>query len=168
MMKLNIELVPRTSWYSNLREILTATEWNKCKKYSKLESNDKCIICGGVGRKWKTECHEEWEYIEETQTQKLKSIQALCPSCHSVKHIGFSISQNKYKSTLYHYKKINKISSEQAEIEITNAFKLWTKRSLKEWNLDISLLLTLENLEIKNLSLRTIEKLERKGKKNLY
>ena len=46
--KLTFELVPDGCWGSNLRNILTASEWNLIKKISKQNANGKCSICGNL------------------------------------------------------------------------------------------------------------------------
>lgn len=87
-MKLTIELVPSTSWFSNLRSLLSSEEWDKIRRGCYKNANYKCEICSGVGPKHPVECHETWEYDEKQGIQKLIGLIALCPSCHEVKHVG--------------------------------------------------------------------------------
>lgn len=139
-MKLTIELVPSTSWFSNLRSLLSATEWDKIRKGCYKNANYKCEVCDGIGPKHPVECHETWEYNEETNTQKLVSLVALCPNCHEVKHIGLAGIKGRHNEAVAHFCKVNNCSKAEAEIYIKKAFEVWNKRSESDWTLDISLL----------------------------
>jgi hypothetical protein len=132
-MKLQIELVPSTSWFSNLRSLLSSEEWDKVRKGCYKHANYKCEICGGVGPAHPVECHETWEYDENTGIQKLVSLIALCPNCHEVKHIGLAGIKGRTEEATECDKKV-------AEKYIQEAFALWNKRSQRDWQLDVSLL----------------------------
>ena len=69
-MKLTIELVPKTAWFSNLRSILARAAWDKLRKESYKNAAHKCEICGGYGKKHPVECHEIWEYDDKNHIQK--------------------------------------------------------------------------------------------------
>ena len=99
-MKLEIELVPETSWYNNLRKALPRSEWDKIRKEVYEKANNKCEICQQDGR---LNCHEKWSYDDEKNIQKLQGFQALCDKCHNIKHIGFvnvQISSGKWSKTV--------------------------------------------------------------------
>ena len=91
-MKLHIELVPRTSWYSNVRSNVPPSQWDKLRRASYAAAGYKCEICGGKGHKHPVECHEEWDYVIEDgeRIQRLKKLISLCPNCHKVKHPGLA------------------------------------------------------------------------------
>jgi len=74
-MKLEIELVPSTSWYSNLRKVLTIPEWTKLREEAYARSNYVCSICGNKGV---LHAHEEWVYDDNQKIQTLDKIVALC------------------------------------------------------------------------------------------
>lgn len=63
---------------------------------------------------------------------------ALCPDCHLVKHFGFANTQGKGEQALKHFMKINGLKKKEAEKAISEAFDLWRKRSLIDWELDLS------------------------------
>ena len=144
-MKLTIELIPSTSWFSNLRSILTSGEWDKVRKSCYKSANYKCEVCGGVGEKHPVECHETWEYDEINGIQKLISLIALCPSCHEVKHIGLAGIKGRTQEAIEHFCKVNACTKTEAEKYIKEAFETWNKRSEQEWQLDISKLEELKN-----------------------
>lgn len=139
-MKLTIELVPSTSWFSNLRSLLNKEEWDKIRKACYKKANYKCEICGGKGTAHPVECHETWDYDEEKGVQKLLNVIALCPSCHQVKHIGLASINGKFDETIAHFCKVNESTKEEAQKHIAEAFDLWKKRSEKDWDLDVTLL----------------------------
>ena len=71
-MKLTIELVPSTAWYSNVRSNVTSSQWDVLRKECYKNAGYKCEVCGGKGPKHPVECHEIWEYNDESFTQTLK------------------------------------------------------------------------------------------------
>ncbi len=139
-MKLTIELVPSSSWFNNVRAVLTRKQWDVLRKQVYSEAWDTCQICGGAGPKHPVECHEIWHYDDKKLIQKLVGMIALCPDCHMVKHIGLAQLQNKSKKALKHLMKVNKISKKEAEKYIADSFMKWAERSSKSWKLDISIL----------------------------
>lgn len=137
-MKLSIELVPKTCWFSNVRSAVTKQQWDYIRSLVSDKAWNICEICGGVGPKHPVECHEIWHYDDKNQIQKLTGMIALCPDCHGVKHFGFSQIQGKGERAIKHFMKVNKFSKVKAEAFIFEAFKTWEQRSQKEWTLDIS------------------------------
>lgn len=137
-LRLNIELVPQTCWFSNVRSILTKKQWDIVKSQVANAAYDMCQICGGIGPKHPVECHEIWTYDDAKQIQKLTGMIALCPDCHRVKHIGLAQIRGKGEQAIKHFMKVNKLSQKQTEKAIQEAFNIWAKRSDMEWTLDIS------------------------------
>ena len=88
MKLLEIELVPQSSHFKNLRSDLKPNEWDLLRKDSYKKAGHRCEICGGKGPKWPVECHDIWDYTNGVQT--LKGLIALCPACHEVKHMGLA------------------------------------------------------------------------------
>jgi 5-methylcytosine-specific restriction endonuclease McrA len=139
-MRLTIELVPSTAWYSNVRSNVTQQEWDVLRKECYKKAGYKCEICGGVGPKHPVECHEIWNYNDEDCTQTLDGLIALCPSCHEVKHIGLAQINGKFNEAVEHLSKVNGISVDDAKLYIEACFEIWSQRSQKEWKLDITIL----------------------------
>ncbi len=85
--RLSIELVPSSCWYSNVRTVLT--RWgtgiaSAAKVYE--AAGRRCEVCGGArGGVHPVECHEAWEYDDVGHVQRLARMTALCPACHEVK-----------------------------------------------------------------------------------
>ena len=138
MTKLIIDLIPSSCFYSNVRTNVQKKTWDKIRKKVYKKANYKCEICNGVGKKHPVECHEIWEYKKGKQI--LKGFIALCPSCHEVKHFGLAQHRGFEERAKKHLMKINKWNEKETEKHIINAFNTWNKRSLQEWELDISFL----------------------------
>lgn len=141
-LRLTIELVPASCWFSNVRSAVTRTQWDHIRHSVYSQAYHVCEICGGTGRKHPVECHEIWDYDDKNLVQKLKNMIALCPNCHMVKHIGFAQIQNKEIDAIKHLKKVNDLTTKEAETYIQEVFQIWSERSKKNWKLDVSSLKT--------------------------
>ena len=141
-MKLTIELVPQTCWYSNVRSNVTKKDWDIIRKKCYSNANYKCEICGGVGKTHPVECHEIWEYDDTNLTQKLIGLISLCPTCHKVKHIGLARINGEDQICINQLMKVNKWDRTTTLLHIDEAFKLWEFRSQSKWILNIDFLKT--------------------------
>lgn len=137
---LTIELVPRSSWYRNVRSNVSKAEWERLKKVTFGRARYRCEMCGGRGKRWPVECHEVFAYDDERYIQKLVRLLALCPSCHEVKHIGLAGVRGNHQRAVAHLARVNGWSREDAELYIEACFELWSRRSCHEWQLDLSYL----------------------------
>lgn len=143
MSRLEVELVPRTAFWSNVRSNVTRAQWEKCKQFVKERSGSRCEICGGRGSRYPVDCHEVWDYDDDTGVQTLVGLLALCPACHEVKHLGRTIGVGNGDRAIAHLRRVNGWSEEHAERYCMVAFEIWRIRSQMTWALDISYLSTL-------------------------
>lgn len=137
---LTVELVPRTSWYRNVRSNVPPEEWEKLKRITSQRAGHRCEICGGRGSRWPVECHEVWQYDDVQHIQKLIRLIALCPACHEVKHLGLAGTRGRSNEALAHLAKVNKWSMTDARHYVEACYELWYQRSNHKWTLDISYL----------------------------
>ncbi|MCL5030633.1 MAG: hypothetical protein M1480_16600, partial [Bacteroidetes bacterium] len=158
-LKLQIELVPSSCWFSNTRKNVKQSEWDRIRKSVYAKANYLCEICGGKGTRHPVECHEVWIYNDNNLTQTLGSFQAICPLCHEVKHIGLAGILGNGDRALNRFKKVNRLSKETAEKIVSVVFKEWKLRSGQKWELNINLLKEF-GIDINNL--------KSKGKLNKY
>jgi hypothetical protein len=135
---LEIELIPSTCFYSNVRTSVSKSQWDKIRKQVYSTANNTCQICNDSYNT--LHAHEIWAYDDKKLIQILSGMICLCASCHSCKHFGFAQIQGKADEALKHLMLINKISKKQAEQHVADSFAIWKKRSEKQWKLDISLL----------------------------
>ncbi len=138
--KLSIELVPRSSWFNNVRSEVTKVEWDSIKSIIFKKARYCCEICGKRGAKWPVECHEIWHYDDKQKIQSLKGFIALCPSCHEVKHAGLAELKGKGAVAAAHLAIINKWKYFDAKKYIKMQFDIWEERSEHSWLLDVKLL----------------------------
>jgi len=138
--RLYIELVPETSWYSNLRNKVGRDLWDKIRYKVYRGAGYKCSVCGKG--KVSLYCHEVWEYDDDKHIQKLKGFVALCFECHMIKHIGFAGIQGEdgkldYNNLIRHFKRVNGCSYDDFLIARDKAFEVWEERSWYEWNIEL-------------------------------
>jgi hypothetical protein len=139
--KLSIELVPSSAWNQNLRLALPKGAWEKIRKEVFEKSDNKCVICGKIG---KLNCHEVWEYDNKNHVQKLAGFLALCSLCHAVKHLGFAglaVSKHQgpaFEKLVKHFMKVNNCSRQDFLNHQKEAYQKFEQRSHFEWSLDLN------------------------------
>ncbi len=138
-MKLEMELVPDSCWYSNLRSILKPKMWDVVRKTAYAEANGKCMICG---RKVKRlEAHEKWSYDEENKVQKLEEVIAVCHLCHSVIHIGRTQLLGDEELAINHFLRVNKCTYPDYIKALKKANEDHARRNkIPEWSLNLEYL----------------------------
>jgi len=142
--KLTIELVPQTCWYSNVRSNVTKQQWDVIRRKCYAKAEHRCEVCGDTGKNQgvshAVECHEIWQYIDATKTQKLVGMIALCPHCHKVKHPGLAQLNGESEIVMKQLMKVNSMNRSEAKKYIEKSFEQWRERSGSRWTLDISML----------------------------
>ena len=139
-MKLTIELVPKTCFYSNVRSEVTEAQWETIKREIYAQARNRCQICGGRGPQWPVECHEIWHYDDEKRVQTRTGMTALCPACHQVKHFGLAQMRGNGSEALQHLMDVNGWEYERAKMYVQSVFETWAERSRRQWVLDIGYL----------------------------
>ncbi len=139
-LKLVIDLVPKTAWYSNLRKNIPKSEWDKIRKQCYADADHRCTICRVEGR---LNCHEIYEYDDKKHIQKLKGFIALCGDCHMIKHIGFAGIQAEKElldmdKLIEHFMKVNNVDRKTFDNHNDESFKIWRERSQHEWTTDLA------------------------------
>lgn len=158
-LRLQIELVPQSCWFSNTRKHLKKSHWDRIRRFHYAKANNLCEICGGKGKSHPVECHEIWIYNDKTFVQKLGQFQAICPLCHQVKHIGLAGILGNGIRAFKRFKRLNNLDKITANNIIDAVFKQWEIRSHYKWKLDIEYL--------KKYGIDTKE-LKRKSKQKIY
>ncbi|TVY10005.1 HNH endonuclease [Paenibacillus cremeus] len=139
-LKLEIDLVPETSFYNNLRKVVSKETWDKLRKQTYSKYKVTCGICGAENVV--LDCHEIWEYDETDLIQKLVGLIAICKPCHLIKHHGYAnILAQKGELNLdelvSHFMKVNNCTKKEYESHRKHAFKEWRERSTKQWTIDL-------------------------------
>lgn len=137
MIKLSVELVPRTCWYTNVRSNVSKSDWDIIRKKCYSLADNKCEICGKGKR---VECHETWQYDDTIKEQKLVGLIALCSKCHKVKHFGLTQIRGEEEIAIKQLMKVNGMTREEVWAYIKEVTSIWDTRSFYNWKLDISFL----------------------------
>ena len=137
-LKLRIDMIPTTSWGISLRNSIPRSQWDKLRKEVHQKNNLKCEICGSPE---KLNCHEHWEYDDETNTQRLTSLGTVCNMCHHVAHIGRSkqlAAQGHLdiQAVVNHFLAINSCDLKAFRRHEKEALELWAIRSDTQWKVD--------------------------------
>ncbi len=147
------ELVPATSWGSNLHNLLSKQDWHKLRIVTLANASHRCEVCGSADN---LECHELWTYHDPIMSlqgatnigvQELRGLMALCPACHESHHLGFAKQQGKLTKALEHLALINQWKTDQLDKYYKYVSTAWLRRSQFMWVLDLSSL-TLDEIII--------------------
>ena len=144
--KLTIELIPVGTWGSNLRSMMTQTQWDKLRKHCYAEAGHVCEICGdsglNQGRKHAVEAHEIWTYDDANCVQTLERIHILCPRCHQVKHLGRTLKYGGGHKARAHIARVNGMTAQGVRAYEELAFLVHALRSRFRWQVRIDALHT--------------------------
>lgn len=136
-MKLEFELVPDGCWYSNLRSVLSAEQWDFVRKDAYARAKGKCMICGAPCSR--LEAHEQWSYDEEKAVQRLENVIAVCRDCHAVIHIGRTQLKGDEAAACEHFMRVNGVSYAEYRKALGEANRVHARRNaVSEWALDLS------------------------------
>lgn len=139
-MKLTIELVPQSCFFSNVRSTVSRRDWDTLRYECYDLAGHRCEICGSRGKKYAVECHEIWEYDDKNHVQKLVRLIALCPMCHRCKHWGLSRIKGLEEDCYNHFCIVNQVSYNEASHIVFDAFEVWENRSFSAWKADLTFL----------------------------
>lgn len=139
--RLTVEFLPQTSWFDNVRNRLTKTEWDYLRNHIYDKAKHVCEICGGKGSKWPVECHEIWEFDDVKMIQVLKGLQALCPTCHAVKHIDLDPDDyDKYQKVIRQLCEVNSWSEVEAIEYLAECKEIYEWRNAQDWAVNLEAL----------------------------
>lgn len=134
---LQVEMVPRSCHFSNLRSNLPTRDWDHLRKTCYLTAGHSCEVCGGRGYRHAVECHEIWRYDDDLLTQTLTGLIALCPSCHRVKHMALAREMGWDADAERHFCRVNGWSRSLMREYMDAVFEVYEERSLHAWSLNI-------------------------------
>lgn len=138
--KLHVELVPSTCWLSNVRSLMKRSAWQRLAAEIAEDGGRSCEVCRGRGRQHAVECHEVWHYDEQRGVQLLMRLQALCPRCHRVKHLGRTASVGYGEQACAWLAHVNGWDQAMTEQYVDAVFRQWSARSQRAWTLDLTVL----------------------------
>lgn len=137
-LKLEMDLVPRTSWTMSLRNSMPRSAWDRLRKEVHARNGFKCQICGS---KEKLNCHEHWAFDDKTRIQKLVGLGTICNMCHHVAHFGRSVQLHvaghlDIEAVIRHFLNVNGCDRATFEKHSKAALALFEERSKYKWRVD--------------------------------
>jgi len=137
--ELYIDMIPKTSYFKNVRSIFNDDDWNLIRHHIYERVNNRCECCGIKKNKY-LDAHERWIYDYNSCTQKLIRIIALCRLCHQTTHYGHSRVFKDIKKINEHLMKVRGFSEEELKNHIKDAYEIWKDRNKINWNIDVSII----------------------------
>lgn len=135
-MKLTFELIPEHAFRQKARSLMSSSQWKQLKASVINRAQETCSICGAHTSDLMT--HDSWSYEEETHTQKLLEVQAVCKDCHMVIHIGRTQKIGSEAQAMEHFLKVNACSFKEYLKEMIRAKEELEKRNqIPVWELDL-------------------------------
>lgn len=150
--KIVFEFIPEKQNFKNVRSFLQYREgsykpWKMIRDLCEEQAGGKCVICSKPtpDSKNATECHEQWGFDEKRKIEKLLNFEALCKTCHEIKHINRFFSHDEKKNEKFNllmsrYCELNGISKEQGLKDFQFAVSERKRRNKFEFVLDLDLL----------------------------
>lgn len=149
-LKLNMEMIPLTSFEVNLRNAVTRKNWETIRSATYTKHNGKCVFCGKLlslhkkddANKEVGQCHEDWEFDDENHIMHLKGCLLVCQMCHNIKHFGRTdtvlIEQGilSEDEVMEHFIKVNGCDEVDYYEHKKYAWEKWGERSQYDWELD--------------------------------
>ena len=137
-LKLQIDLIPISSWGNSLRNRIPRSQWDKLRKQVHERNGLKCEICGSSE---KLHCHEHWEFDEKAIVQKLVGLGTVCNMCHHVAHFGRSkqlAAQGHLdiQAVVNHFMKVNGCDQAAFVKHEKEALELFAQRPAHDWKVD--------------------------------
>lgn len=136
--RLQLEPVPEKAWGVNLRSALSPSEWDRARRKVYEDAGHLCEICGGRGPTHPVECHEVWLFDEKAAVQRLERLEALCPLCHSAKHLGMADRLGRGGEALEQLRRVNGLSQDELAEYLRWAWARQERMSGIHWRLDLS------------------------------
>lgn len=142
--KLEVEMIPSTNFYNNVRSAVSQAQWDVLRKECYEKADNKCEICGDIGKnqgfRHSVECHEIWSFDFTKNIQSLIGLIALCPFCHMAKHIGRTFAIGKQALIFKHIEKINQWEHKEVVEYLGEVFMEHRIRSQQIWTLNLDYL----------------------------
>lgn len=140
------DLLPVTSWGSNLAKLLIRRSWDGVRAPAMAGRGHRCQICG-AGSGLRLECHEIWAYSlppqgapeEVVGVQRLMGLATLCPPCHEMFHLGFAGLRGRGAGARARLMAINRWSDADFKAYHAAMAGRYESRCQRRWILDLSL-----------------------------
>jgi hypothetical protein len=135
--RLLIELIPKTSWYDDVRELMDEATWEWISDEVLDRADGVCEVCGASEPGQAMRCDAIWRLDDPVRVQRLVRLIALCGDCHHVEHMGFANMHGGGTRARAHLARVNGWTLVQADTHVAEAFRVWARRSRGPWVIDV-------------------------------
>jgi hypothetical protein len=144
-----VDLIPSTSWFTNVRSAVSDRDWYRIRKAIYRRAGHRCEACGiraDKQRGQRLEAHERFVYqvLPEVTSgvQVLRRLICRCSACHQVTHFGHTslAGEQARQAALAHLMFVTGMDTRQARAHVTGAFWVWDERSQRTWAVDLSVI----------------------------
>jgi Domain of unknown function (DUF5710) len=136
-----VDLIPRTSWFVNIRSAVSETDWYRIRRMSYRRAGNRCEACSAPAENASgrgLECHERFRY--HGRVQRVCRLICLCERCHATTHFGLAQRRGEEALVLAHLRSVTGMSRAQADEHVRGAFELWERRNQITWSVDVSMI----------------------------
>jgi hypothetical protein len=138
---LNIELVPYTMHYKNVRAVVPGEVWHVVCDITHQMHNRRCCKCRRSAVEARLECHEVWSFTTSpAPVMKMTGMLSLCHLCHMGKHIKFAELNGELPATRTHLMKYHQLTPLQFWWKVQKAVAKVRQLSRYEYSLDLTYL----------------------------
>ncbi|MBN9096845.1 MAG: hypothetical protein J0I49_01815 [Pseudonocardia sp.] len=138
-----VDMIPRSCWFTNVRTCVTPQDWERLRHMITRRAQRRCEACGAeedrTVQRW-LEAHERWAYDERAGVQALRRLICLCSDCHLSTHFGYANITGRADQALTHLRRVTGMTEHEIDRHVHAAGELWTRRSARAWELDLSML----------------------------
>jgi 5-methylcytosine-specific restriction endonuclease McrA len=131
-----VDLIPKTSWFSSLANMLAPGAWNKIRT-SVIERDVSCLECGS---RFSLEVHEIWEYNQKIGIQTLSGFELLCHLCHETRHLGLASVHGRFEVVFQRLAILNRLNANELTPFYRSIVDKYELRSSRKWTLDLSII----------------------------
>lgn len=137
---LNVEFTPKSCWCKKIQYAVKWCDRTRLNDYVLGRVNRTCETCNVQDTQLEYHMHGRWIYNEETHTQKLVRLMALCDACNTATHFGTAHFNGRKNDAISQLKKVNTFSDEQVQQHIDDAYAFVKTLNQHKWTVDLSLL----------------------------
>jgi hypothetical protein len=138
-----VDLIPSTSWFTNVRSAVDRRDWERLRQMVYRRAGYRCEACGCHRDKAAglyMEAHERFSYDVAAGVQKLRRLVCLCTACHGTTHFGLAQISGEEEAAMGHLQFITGMSPRETRAHVEEAFVRWAARSGTGWALDLSVI----------------------------
>lgn len=138
--ELNIEWTPKSCWCKKIEYAVQKCDRTRLCNYVFGRVNRKCETCGVQDAHLEYKVHGRWSYDQQSKTQTLVRLMALCEHCFEATHFGSAHYNGRKQQVTAHLQSVRDCTKHKIETYIQDAFESMKDINQHTWTIDLSLL----------------------------